>query len=170
MSMKSSLWMFYALVLLAGAFYLRWRESPLPKIHAATALPAGHLLSTGNVLLPEGPHYLRRSIKAGDLIEPRDLVGFPAELPVIATPKGTVPLMFKVDGSGPAPILVAGKSARICGATKTSKGPVRVVSVLCGDNDGNCLAVAAVPGEWVPAIAALERQPILSAKPCREPN
>ena len=161
MMAKSVLWIIYGAVFLSlVTTYLQQDDRPLPAMKAAVTLPAGHLLSTGDVRLPGGPHYLRRGVAAGRAIEPDNL----APLPAVATPPNTVPVILTIDGASPS-VPEVGARMWICPASSPDEKPVSVVSVMCAEGAGTCLAVVAVPGDHAASVAKLARR-ALSASTC----
>lgn len=190
--MKTLILVGYAILVFVGLVMLIRRNdpAPLPPLRAATSLEEGRLLSTGDLTLADGPHYLRRAVPAGGSITSDILRAVPT---VAATP-GTLSVavnlapgqaapntgdkgwlcpastrMPKLGASAmaepaphPANAKVEGAKLDTVAATKTETAVV-VVSRICGGEI--CLAVVAVPAERAAALFSTPR--LLHSQPCR---
>lgn len=189
--MKIWLLVGYAILVFVGVVLLVRRNDPvpLPPLRAATSLNEGRLLSTGDLTLGGGPHYLRRAVPAGGAITADNL----RVVPAVATAPGTVSAVVNLAPGQAA--LNAGDKGWLCSASATppkSAGAatvkpatntvvktgesktaalgadgtdtaVAVVSRICGG--GSCLAVVAVPAERAPALFSTPR--LVHSQPCR---
>lgn len=153
--------MLYLALLVAGALLLLWlKNDPVPEMRTARALPQGHLIDSGDVVLSGGPRYLTKAVPAGARIGPSNSAAVPSN----RTRPGLVPVLLEMEDAANRGAARAGRNVWLCPAKAADAPPVQIVSPLCGAPGTACMAVVGVPPARAAEIAAA--RPKLSTKPC----
>lgn len=161
-SIRGAAWIAYGMIVTAFVIVKGCTPQPgLPTITAASALTAGHLLSTGDIVMKGAPHYLTRPVEAGKPI-PR---GALAQLQSVVTGADRTPVSLPFDPAAGAKVPGAGAKVWICPASTAADQPVSLVATICDRPGGTCLGIFAVPPARATAIAALTA-PRLATTPC----
>jgi hypothetical protein len=155
----------YSILLLLGFAIIMQRQSTIPAGLVATRdLAPDRLLQAGDVAPSgRGMQYVRRDLKAGDVLQPGDLVSFPA----LNWEEETVPVAFAVERElVEAGLVNAGMTARICKGSIVAFEFVPVRAVLCWPGEAACIAITAIPTDKPQTIAqAFGKSPALRLRP-----
>jgi hypothetical protein len=159
--MKLLLWFLYGALLAAGAaLMLAWQAVPPVRFEAAVDLPTGHRLAPGDIQLPGGEHYLQRRVPAGGTVTADDL----ATRPYRGLPHGMTPMTVALAPGAHPDLLQSWRAGWLCPALPET-GMVRVLTLICAQDNATCLAVVAIPRNLGREAASTPRR--LSETRCR---
>jgi hypothetical protein len=154
----------YAGLLLLGFLVITGRQRPSPDTLIATHnLAPNRLLQPGDVAAPSnGVQYIKRGLKAGDVVKPGDTSGFP----MLNLEEGIVPVMFTV-GAGlvESGDVNAGVQVQICKGDEAKIKSALVKAVVCDPNDTVCLVVVGISADQSAGLSDLfSKAPLPSVK------
>jgi hypothetical protein len=141
---KWAIWVLYSLGLLAGTtMILHHRSNPPVVLVTSRALPANWLLQPGDLVADVGnARFTRRAISKGQPLTLADLAG----LPSVAPAAGYLTVVLSVEArfvrSGD---INAGLPARLCAGANRLTDDVTVQTVICGQEETQCVAFVQIP-------------------------
>ncbi len=150
------------LVLIGLLVYSSDRTPPPPALKAATDLPAGRRLATGDILLPGSDRILRHAVHAGDHLADSDFV----QVPRVEAPKSMIAFAVPVDPRSNRSLVNTGSQGWLCPATDPKANPpMSIISSICSKDQPECIAVVSLPAARAASIAEAPRK--LMTESCR---
>jgi len=136
-------WIVYAIILVAGtALIMQRREDQVVPEVATRTLPAGHLLTSGDIKIPAG--YLRRRIEMDSPILKEDVGAMPQFSPRIGHIAVAVPLPRRTVEEER---VNSDTVIRLCSGGKPVAEGVQARLVICSPAEPQCMVIVDVPVE-----------------------